>query len=146
VAFAPLGKLAFDPDVLVVYGTVRQAEILLRAMSYTTGQPYEAKGTTVLGCAWTLVYPYMIGKINFWVAGLTFGHITRGVGKEGSVIVSLPWDCLPTLIENLGEMPWVPPSYAMGRAAYTASVDNLVEKERSSHVTVPDDLASNREA
>jgi uncharacterized protein (DUF169 family) len=116
--FAPLDKLTFEPDVLVVTGTVRQAEIILRSMSYTTGQMYESKGTPVLGCAWTFVYPYVTGKINFSVAGLTFGHIARQVGKEGSVVVSIPHDALPTMIENLKDMKWVLPSYTEGRDKY----------------------------
>lgn len=117
--FAPLDKLTFEPDVLIVSGTARQAEIVLRSMSYTTGQMYESKGTPVLGCAWTFVYPYLSGKINFSVAGLTFGHIAREVGKEGSVIVSIPYDALPTMIENLKTMTWVLPSFTEGRDNYS---------------------------
>jgi len=116
--FAPLDKLSFHPDVLVVSGTARQMEIVLRSMSYTTGQMYESKGTPVAGCAWTLVYPYLSGKINFSVMGLTFGHIAREVGREGTVVVSVPWDCLPTMVENLNEMAWVLPAYTDGRDGY----------------------------
>ena len=98
--------------MLVVSGTVRQAEIILRSMSYTTGDMYESKGTPVLGCAWTLVYPYLSGKINFSVSGLTFGHIAGKVGREGDVVVSIPFNCFPTMLENLKDMKWVLPDYA----------------------------------
>jgi uncharacterized protein (DUF169 family) len=37
-AFAPLDKLTFDPDVLIVTAEVSQAEIILRANSYTSGR------------------------------------------------------------------------------------------------------------
>jgi uncharacterized protein (DUF169 family) len=117
--FAPLDKLTFDPDVLVMSGPARKMEIVLRSMSYTTGQMYESKGTPVLGCAWSLIYPYLTVKINFGVTGLTFGHIAREVGTEGQVVVSIPWDCLPTMIDNLKEMKWVLPSYAEGREKYS---------------------------
>ncbi|MEI8191790.1 MAG: DUF169 domain-containing protein [candidate division NC10 bacterium] len=93
--FAPLFKLSFDPDVLVVSGTARQMDIVLRAMSYTTGQMYESKGTPVVGCAWTLVYPHLSGRINFSVLCLTFGHIAREVGKAGTVVASIPRGCPP---------------------------------------------------
>ena len=73
----------------------------------------------MLGCAWTLVYPYIRGKINFSVTGLTFGHIAREVGTEGNVIVSVPWDALPTMVENLKEMPFVLPAYEDGRDNYS---------------------------
>ena len=116
--FAPLDMLTFDPDLLILSGPARKMEIVLRSMSYTTGQMYESKGTPVLGCAWTFVYPYLSGKINYSVTGLTFGHIAREVGTEGNVVVSVPWDALPTMVENLSEMPWVLPAYLDGRDGY----------------------------
>jgi uncharacterized protein (DUF169 family) len=125
--FAPLEALTFDPDVLVVTGKARQMEIVLRSMSYTTGQMYESRGTPVMGCAWTLVYPYLSGKMNFSVGGLTFGHIAREVAEEGQVIVSVPWDCLPTMVENLGEMPWVLPAYGEGRDNYNERFKRVTE-------------------
>lgn len=112
--FAPLSKLSFDPDVLVVSGTVEQMEIVLRAYSYTTGRPYESMSTTVMGCAWMLVRPYLTNKVVFSVARLGGGHIIRKIGKVGHLSVSIPWEWLPTVVENLGRMPWVPPSYVEG--------------------------------
>ena len=38
VVFAPLNKLTFEPDVLVCTGTIEQAQILLKASTYTTGK------------------------------------------------------------------------------------------------------------
>ena len=51
--------------------------------------------------------------------GLTFGHIAREVGTEGNVTVSVPWDALPTMVENLKEMPFVLPAYEDGRDNYS---------------------------
>lgn len=129
-AFAPLDKLTFNPDVLVLTGRARQMEIVLRSMSWTTGQMYESKGTPVIGCAWTLVYPYLTGKINFSVTGLTFGHIAREVGTEGDVTVSVPWDCLPTMVENLQQMKWVLPAYEDGRDNYSDRFDRVTGEGR----------------
>jgi uncharacterized protein (DUF169 family) len=123
--FAPLDMLTFNPDIVVLTGRARQMEIILRSMSWTTGQMYESKGTPVVGCAWTFVYPYLSGKINFSVAGLTFGHIAREVGTEGNVTVSVPWDCLPTMVENLTEMKWVLPAYEDGRENYTKRFERI---------------------
>jgi uncharacterized protein (DUF169 family) len=124
-AFASLDTLTFDPDVIVFTGRARKMEIVLRSMSWTTGQMYEAKGTPVLGCAWTLVYPYVTGKINYGVTGLTFGHIAREVGTEGYVWVSVPWDALPTMVENLREMKLVLPAYEDGRDGYSERFDRV---------------------
>jgi uncharacterized protein (DUF169 family) len=43
VAFSPLGKLPFDPDVLIILSKTSQTEILLRAMSYRTGKMWSSK-------------------------------------------------------------------------------------------------------
>ncbi|MCJ7426716.1 MAG: DUF169 domain-containing protein [Dehalococcoidales bacterium] len=51
VAFSPLDKLPFEPDLLVLTATPSQAEIVLRAMSYSTGEIWETRATGVLGCA-----------------------------------------------------------------------------------------------
>jgi uncharacterized protein (DUF169 family) len=48
VVFSTLDKLTFDPDLLILVTSVSQAEIVLRAMSYSTGELREAKSTSVL--------------------------------------------------------------------------------------------------
>lgn len=118
VIFAPLDELDFDPDVLLITGGARKAEIVLRAYTYSTGRMYIGKTTPVIGCAWTFVYPYISGEINYAVAGLCFGHIARQVEPEGTVTVSIPFDLIKTVIGNLGEMTWVLPAYTDGREDY----------------------------
>ena len=118
VVFAPLSALNFEPDVLVITGKARQAEIVLRSLSYSTGRKYLSKGTPVLGCAWTFIYPYNSGEVNFSVSGLTFGHIAREVLPEGLVTVSIPFDVLILMMANLNEMKWVLPAYTEGRDNY----------------------------
>jgi uncharacterized protein (DUF169 family) len=72
VAVSSLDKLTFDPDLLILVATPAQVEIVLRAMSYSTGEIWESKTTGVLGCAWIFVYPYQSGKINYMPTGMTF--------------------------------------------------------------------------
>jgi uncharacterized protein (DUF169 family) len=74
VAMSSLDKLTFDPDLLIIVATPAQAEIVLRAMSYSTGEIWESKTTGVLGCAWIFVYPYQSSKINYVPTGMTFWH------------------------------------------------------------------------
>lgn len=118
IVLANLNTLDFEPDVFILTGKARQAEIVLRSLSYSTGKKYISMGTPVLGCAWTFIYPYNSGEVNFSVSGLTFGHIAREVLPEGLVTVSIPYDVLSTMIENLKEMNWVLPSYTEGRDNY----------------------------
>jgi uncharacterized protein (DUF169 family) len=111
VAFSPLDGLPFAPDVLILMANTRQAEILLRAMSYSTGQMWSSKFSAAIGCAWVLVYPYLTGELNYVSTGLGHGMRRRGLFPEGRHLVSVPYDLLPSLLETLEQMPWVPPAY-----------------------------------
>src|SRR4030067_312141 len=51
VAFAPVDKLTFDPDVLVITAALMQAQTILRSVNYSTGEPFSSKATPVVACA-----------------------------------------------------------------------------------------------
>ena len=111
VAFSPLNKLAFEPDVLILLANPNQTEILLRAMSYRTGQMWVSKFSPAIGCAWIYIYPYLTGKLNYAVTGLGHGIKRRKLFPEGHQLVSIPFDLLPSLLQTLQVMPWVLPAY-----------------------------------
>jgi uncharacterized protein (DUF169 family) len=118
LAFAPLGRITFDPDVLTVTASVSQAEVILRASTYTVGGVYESRTTPVLGCAWVFVYPFVSGRLNYVPTGLVWGSKSLRALPEGMLLVSIPFDLLPMLVANLTEMPWSPAAFDDGRAAY----------------------------
>jgi uncharacterized protein (DUF169 family) len=120
VVFAPLDKLTFEPDVLVITAKPDQAEILMRAYSYSAAKVWTAKGSTVMACAWMFIYPYLTGELNFYVVGFSFGPTARRLFPEGMIVMSIPWDQLPAIVANLGEMKWVPNSYTIGREGHKA--------------------------
>lgn len=130
VVFSPLDKLSFEPDVLVVTANPSQAEILLRAHSYTTGKMWSCKGTPVIGCAWLFIYPYLSGELNFTVTGLGSGMRARQVLPEGLILISIPYDLLPRMIENLQDMEWVLQDYVEGREAHRKRFEKLTEALR----------------
>jgi uncharacterized protein (DUF169 family) len=111
VAFAPMDKLNFDPDILILLADTRQTEILLRAMSYRTGQMWISRYTPAIGCAWIYIYPYLSGELNYTISGLGHGMKRRELFPAGRQIISIPFDLLPSLIQTLQEMPWVLPAY-----------------------------------
>jgi len=111
VAFSPLDKLPFEPDVMIFLATVDQAEILLRAMSYKTGKMWSSRYSAAIGCSWLFVYPYLSGEMNFITTGLGFGMRRRKLFPQGLQFISVPFDQLPSLLQTLGEMPWVPEPY-----------------------------------
>jgi len=128
VVFAPLDKLTFEPDVLIVTAEVSQAEIILRANSYSSGRVWSAQGTPVMGCAWMFIYPYVTSRMNLTVSGFGFGMKARRLFPEGMIILSIPWDLLPEITRNLREMNWVPHSYTIGRQAHKAKVRKIAAK------------------
>ena len=109
VAFAPLPEMTFDPDVMVFCATIQQAEILLRASTYTNGRRWTSTTSVVLGCAWLYVHPFISGEVNYLIMGICAGGmLVFGILPEGVVMVSVPYQQLPTVIRNLETMPWDP--------------------------------------
>jgi uncharacterized protein (DUF169 family) len=115
VAFSRLDGLTFEPDLLLLMASPGQAEILLRAMTYSTGELYESKATCIGGCSWLYAYPYLSGKVNYLVSGLAFGMKGRHVFPEGWLLVSIPYHWIPTITRNLAEMEWILPGYTLGK-------------------------------
>ena len=111
VTLSPLDKLTFDPDILIITANTSQAEILLRAKSYKTGEMWLSKYTSAIGCSWILIYPYLSGEMNYITTGLGFGMRRRKLFPEGLQFISIPFDLLPSLLQTLQEMPWVPAPY-----------------------------------
>jgi len=111
VAFSPLNKLPFDPDVLIILARTGQTEILLRAMSYRTGKMWSSKFSPAIGCAWIFIYPYITGELNYTMTGLGHGMKRRKLFPEGQQFVSIPFDLLPSMLQALRDMPWVLPAY-----------------------------------
>ena len=114
VVLSPLKTIDFEPDLLILMTDARKAEIVLRAMTYSTGELYESKTSTALSCAWLYVYPYISGKVNYYITGLGFGSTSRKVFEPGKVLISIPYNWLPMIVQNMKEMTWKPRAFDMG--------------------------------
>jgi uncharacterized protein (DUF169 family) len=119
VVLSPIDKLTFEPDLLILTATPSQAEIVLRAMIYSTGEMYESKATFVAGCSWLFVYPYLSGKVNYMVTGLAYGMKGRRVFPDGWLLISIPYHWIPTIAQNLKDMKWVLPAYTLSGEEFT---------------------------
>jgi uncharacterized protein (DUF169 family) len=124
---ATLDKITFEPDLLILMTNATQAEIVLRAMTYSTGEMYESKTTTALSCAWLYVYPYISGKINYYISGMGFGTIGREALEPGWVLISIPYNWLPTIVQNLKEMKWELTAYTLGREKFMEWEHGILE-------------------
>ena len=118
VVLAPLSRMAFDPDLLIILADTRQAEILLRAVSYGTGEMWHSRYSSAIGCAWLFAYPHLNGEINFIATGLGFGMRRRKLFPEGLQLISIPCDRLSYMLQTLREMPWIPRPYQAGGPEY----------------------------
>jgi len=126
VAFAPLDKLTFEPDLLIILASATQAEVLIRAKSYSTGETWSARGTAAAGCAWLYLYPLTTGEVNMTVTGFGFGMRSRKLFPEGRILMTIPWDKLPQILKSLEEMEWVPESYTLGAEGHKKKVQRIV--------------------
>lgn len=104
VSFIPYSCLETCPDVLIFSGTPDKIEPVLRAATYSTGCGYSSHSTPVMGCSWLFVYPYMTGEINFVVPAFVHGLHGRNIWDPTEVAVAVPYQWIPTVIENLNTM------------------------------------------
>ena len=132
VVFAPLEQINFEPDLLFIIASVSQGEIVLRAMSYSTGELYTSRATAGGACAYFFNYPYLSGKVNYITTGLTLGMKGRRIYPEGLLMFSIPYNQLPVITRSLEKMDWVLPGYTdKTREAFLERRKNiLAELER----------------
>lgn len=128
VVFAPLEAITFEPDLLIFLTDAKKAEIILRAMTYSTGEIYESKTSTALSCAWLYTYPYLSGKVNYYITGLGFGSSGREVFEPGQVLIAIPYNWLSTIADNLREMKWELTGCAMGKEKFGPWLMGIVKE------------------
>jgi uncharacterized protein (DUF169 family) len=132
VAFAPIDKLNFEPDVLIVTATARQAEIVMRAMAYSTGEPYYSKSTMVMGCSWIYIYPFETGRVNYLMPEMIHGMKGRERFAPNTVLIAIPYQWLATVARNMKE---INPVFHETRQKYLAEFEailgDLVNKSRN---------------
>jgi uncharacterized protein (DUF169 family) len=128
VSCAPVDQMTFDPDLLIFTTNVTQAEIILRASSYSDGKMWHSKGSTCLACAWIFAHPYLTGQLNYTISGLGYSMKARRAMPEGLFIITFPFDTISSLIENLSDMEWEPYWFKLGRDGFIEEVQRR-EKE-----------------
>ncbi len=107
---------------MLITANTTQAEIILRASSYRTGDMWISKYTAALGCDWLLIYPYLSGEINYITTGLGFGMRRRHIFPEGLHMISIPFDKIQPLLDTLANMPWVPEPYKENGLEYVKNL------------------------
>jgi len=134
VVYCPVSLCDFDPDLLIAVANTSQADIILRATSYISGDLWESKTSPVLSCAWMYAYPYISGKVNFCTTGMYHGMKRRKVYPEGLHIISIPYQKIDEVVKALSEMDWVLPAMSedeetKAMLAKKMEAWNLMEKD-----------------
>jgi len=70
---------------------------------------------------------YITGEVNYVVSGMTFGIKFIKEPPEGYIIISIPHDWIHTILRNLQEMVWYPPSYD-GKEKHTKIFEEILKK------------------
>lgn len=104
--FSPVEQAKFEPDLIIIVADTDQTEIILRALSYNTGEVWTSRYTPAIGCAWIYIYPYKTGKLNYTITGLGHGMKRRKIFPQGKQIVSVPSDLFPLIFSALNKMEW----------------------------------------
>ena len=120
VSFAPVKKMNFEPDVLVISTTPDKGEPIMRAATRSTGMAYVSKSTPVMGCTWFLIYPYLTNEINYILPQLVHGLHGREVYPDpATMLISIPYKWIPVVLGNLRNMPIELEGHKSREAYYT---------------------------
>jgi uncharacterized protein (DUF169 family) len=127
VAFAPVDNITFEPDLLVITADLPQAQSILRSVNYSTGEPFVSKATPVIACAWIYIYPVVSGELNYFITGLGQGMNALNIFPPGLFLISIPFQRIPSALENLKEIPYNPkPAPGPGGPAHRKRVNKLI--------------------
>lgn len=108
VVFSRVEDCDFDPDLIIAVAEAPQAEILMRATSYISGDLWESVSSPVISCAWVYAHPVITGKVNHVTTGFYHGLRRRNIYEPGLRIISIPFGKIEEVSKALQEMDWVP--------------------------------------
>ena len=59
----------------------------------------------MVACSWIYVYPVVSGELNYYITGLGMGMQALNIFPPGLFLISVPFQLIPTMLENLADMP-----------------------------------------
>ena len=106
VEFCPAVDCNFDPDLLFFVADLPQADIIMRATSYISGDLWESVSSPVMSCTWMYARPIITGKPNHITTGFYHGLKRRKAYPAGLRMISIPFQKMPEFFQALEEMDW----------------------------------------
>jgi uncharacterized protein (DUF169 family) len=125
VVFGPLDTITFEPDLVIMMANIQQAQTLLRCINYSTGMPFVSKATPVVACAWMFIYPVVSGELNYFITGLGLGMQAMNMFPPGLFIISVPFQKVPIMLDNLNQMGNRPTAPGPGGVEHRKRVDKM---------------------
>jgi len=77
------------------------------------------------------LYPYISGELNVMISGLHHGMKARNLFPEGMLFITIPYDLLPDIVNNLETMEWDLPQYSWGKDVHIQKMKQIVEEIKS---------------
>ena len=99
IALAPLGKVDFIPDLIMIYCDSRQALRLVTAAAFTDGEPLRFSMAARGLCSDGVVQPFQIGRPVLSIP--CGGDRSFGVTQDNEVVFTTPLDRLEGIIKGL---------------------------------------------
>lgn len=106
VEFCPAKQCDFTPDLLLFVADLPQADIIMRATSFISGDLWESVSSPVISCAWMYAYPIISGKVNHITTGFYHGLKRRKAYPAGLRMISVPFQKIPEFFTALEQMDW----------------------------------------
>ena len=106
VEFAPVETCDFDPELLFFVADLPQADIIMRATSWASGDLWESRSSPVISCGWMYAYPIISGKVNHITTGFYHGLKRRKTYPAGLRMISIPYQKIPEFFHALANMDW----------------------------------------
>lgn len=88
IVVAPLGRMAFEPDVVLIYCTPGQAVRLTQAALYKEGGTLDSSFMGRAACGYEIAVPLLSGKCNITIPG--GGEKVFAMPEDSELIFSLP--------------------------------------------------------
>ena len=106
VEFCPAAECDFNPDLLFFVADLPQADIIMRATSWASGDLWESRSSPVISCCWMYSYPIISGKVNHITTGFYHGLKRRKTYPAGLRMIAVPFQKLPEFFYALKNMDW----------------------------------------
>ncbi|MDW8022519.1 MAG: DUF169 domain-containing protein [Nitrososphaerota archaeon] len=96
---APLKKVSFDPDIVMIYCNTAQLRYLLLALRYRDGYQVASKFDPIGSCVHSVIPPFLTGECCITVPDP--GDYERAIAGEDEMILSIPRRKLEDLMFGL---------------------------------------------